>query len=44
MNMRGKDLQQDELFSYGSLEERIPANHPLRPIRTILAPDAVNTA
>jgi transposase len=36
MNMRGKDLQQDELFSYGSLEERIPANHPLRPIRIMM--------
>src|SRR5580693_1308512 len=36
MYMRGKDQQQDELFSYGSLEERIPANHPLRPIRTMM--------
>lgn len=33
--MRGEDLRQDELFSYGSLEERIPADHPLRPIRTM---------
>jgi hypothetical protein len=31
MYMRGEDIQQNELFSYGSLEERIPANHPLRP-------------
>jgi transposase len=31
--MRGQDIQQSELFSYGSLEERVPANHPLRPIR-----------
>jgi len=31
--MRGADRQQDELFSYGSLEERIPGDHPLRPIR-----------
>lgn len=31
--MRGEDLQQHELFSYGSLEERVPADHPLRPIR-----------
>jgi len=36
MYMRGKDQQQDELFSYGSLEERIPASHPLRPIRTMV--------
>jgi transposase len=34
--MRGADLQQHELFSYGSLEERIPAEHPLRPIRTMV--------
>jgi transposase len=34
--MRGEDLQQHELFSYGSLEDRIPANHPLRPIRTMV--------
>jgi transposase len=31
--MRGDDQQQKELFSYGSLEERVPADHPLRPIR-----------
>ena len=34
--MRGKDVQQDELFSYGSLDERVPANHPLRPIRAMV--------
>ena len=34
--MRGEDLQQHELFSYGSLEDRVPANHPLRPIRTMV--------
>jgi transposase len=34
--MRGKDDQQSELFSYGSLEERVPANHPLRPIRAMV--------
>jgi transposase len=34
--MRGEDLQQHELFSYGSLEERVPANHPLRPIRIMV--------
>jgi len=34
--MRGEDIQQGELFSYGSLEERVPANHPLRPIRKMV--------
>lgn len=33
---RGEDLQQHELFSYGSLEERVPAHHPLRPVRTMV--------
>jgi transposase len=31
--MRGEDLQQSAAFSYVSLEERVPANHPLRPVR-----------
>src|SRR5215475_10487788 len=34
--MRGEDHQQSELFSYGSLEERVPADHPLRPIRAMV--------
>lgn len=34
--MRGEDIQQDELFSYGSLEERVPASHPLRAIRLMV--------
>jgi transposase len=34
--MRGEDLLQHELFTYGSLEERVPANHPLRPIRAMV--------
>jgi transposase len=33
--MRGTDLQQGSLFSYLSLETRVPANHPLRPIRAM---------
>lgn len=44
--MRGADTQQEGLFSYLSPENRIPKNHPLRPIRelvnaalTELAPD-----
>ena len=31
--MRGSDEDQAELFSYVSLESRIPADHPLRPIK-----------
>lgn len=34
--MRGDDLQQHDLFSYGSLEDRVPADHPLRPGRTMV--------
>ena len=34
--MRGEDIQQHDLFSYGSLEERVPADHPLRPVRTMV--------
>ncbi len=34
--MRGEDIQQCDLFSYGSLEERVPAGHPLRPIRAMV--------
>jgi transposase len=34
--MRGEDQQQHELFSYGSLEERVPVDHPLRPIRQMV--------
>ncbi len=34
--MRGEDIQQSELFSYGSLEERVPAGHPLRAIRAMV--------
>src|SRR5580658_3400173 len=31
--MRGQDRQQSAMFSYVSPEERVPAEHPLRPIR-----------
>lgn len=31
--MRGDDVFQDELFSYGGLGERVPAKHPLRRVR-----------
>ncbi len=30
--MRGGDKRQDGLFSYVSLEARVPANHPLRTV------------
>lgn len=34
--MRGADVQQSGLFSYVSLEARVPANHPLRGIKALL--------
>jgi len=34
--MRGQDSSQDAFYSYGSLEERIPQTHPLRPIRVVV--------
>ena len=34
--MRGADVQQSGLFSYVSVESRIPANHPLRAVRALL--------
>ena len=34
--MRGEDQQQHEMFSYGSLEERIPVDHPLRSMRAMV--------
>src|ERR1017187_561490 len=33
--MRGLDIQQAAMFSYVSPEQRVPADHPLRPIRQI---------
>src|SRR5208283_5017420 len=35
--MRGADSKQEGMFSYVSPESRIPTNHPLRPIRAIIA-------
>lgn len=35
--MRGADSKQEAMFSYVSPESRIPTNHPLRPIRAIVA-------
>jgi transposase len=34
--MRGSDRQSGSLFSYVSLEERIPARHPLRKIKAVV--------
>jgi len=34
--MRGEDRRSGGLFSYVDLEGRVPADHPLRPIRTIV--------
>jgi transposase len=34
--MRGDDQQQDGVFSYVSLEQRVPAGHPLRTIRAMV--------
>jgi len=34
--MRGGDQQQATLFSYISLEQRVPPEHPLRPLRLMV--------
>jgi len=34
--MRGSDPKQDGMFSYVSPERRVPAEHPLRPLRTMV--------
>ena len=34
--MRGRDERQDGLFSYVSLESRVPQSHPLRPVRAMV--------
>ena len=33
--MRGRDDRDEGLFSYVRLEERVPADHPLRAIRSL---------
>lgn len=40
--MRGQDTQQSAMFSYLSPEDRVPAKHPLRPIRR-MADEALKT-
>lgn len=34
--MRGEDRQQQEMFLYASLEDLVPPDHPLRPIRAMI--------
>lgn len=34
--MRGADICQDNMFSYVSLDARVPKNHPQRPVRTMV--------
>jgi hypothetical protein len=34
--MRGADNQQDGMFSCVSPEKRVPADHPLRPVRRMV--------
>jgi transposase len=36
VTMRGDDVRTEALFSYLSCEARVPKDHPLRPIRTIV--------
>jgi len=34
--MRGQDAQQDHMWSYIQPEQRVPQDHPLRPIRAMV--------
>jgi hypothetical protein len=34
--MRGEDQRQGEMFSYVSLEQRVPSNHPLRQLQPMV--------
>jgi hypothetical protein len=34
--MRGEERESEGLFSYIRLEDRVPADHPLRPIRGLV--------
>jgi transposase len=34
--MRGEDPKQEAMFSYVSLERRVPQDHPLRPVREMV--------
>ena len=34
--MRGEDSKQEAMFSYLSPDKRVPAEHPLRPVRAMV--------
>ena len=34
--MRGEDVKQEAMFSYVSPEQRVPMDHPLRPVREMV--------
>src|SRR5260370_13001594 len=36
LGMRGKDDQQGVVYSYINIEHRVPADHPLRSMRTLM--------
>jgi len=38
LSMRGDRPEEDQLFSYVPLEDRVPSNHPLRAIRSFVDP------
>ena len=33
--MRGADVMNEELFTVGGLDQYVPADHPLRPVRDV---------
>lgn len=37
--MRGTEMTQEQLFSYVSLEQRVPTDHPLRTMKALVEPD-----
>jgi transposase len=41
-DMRGDEVLQEEMFSYGSLSQRVPMDHPLRRVRA-MADEAMQT-
>lgn len=42
--MRGPDLKHNDLFSYTTLEQRIPKDHPLRPLPKLVDADCWGAA
>lgn len=38
IEMRGERREEDQLFSYVPLEDRVPHNHPLRGMRSFVDP------